>query len=797
MVIGGGIVGCSIAYHLAELGEENIVVLDKGALFHNDGSSSHAPGILGMVTGEPTLTRWARYSAELYKQLGCFQRVGGIDVALTAATEHELKRRHGLALARGLPARYIGREEREALFPHQKHDAIRATLFHEWDGMTHGPTVCAALAERCGDKVEFREKTAVSQLITHKNQVTAVELANGDRIEANRVVLATNIWGAILAEQVGITIPMLAAEHQYVVTEPLPKLKEETADLRMANLRYFDYGIYVRQHHQAYGFGSYHHQSRMVAATNVGKTAINPFTPTDFDPAWQKMQYLLPACAGSGFARAFNGMFGFTIDDRPILGETPAVRGLWFGLGAWVTHAGGVGRTLAEWMVSGTPDCDVHGVNINRFHEHQQNGRFIHQRSATHYQQHLQIVHPKEPWGEPRNIRHAPYHNRMVALGAAFDEFAGWEMAQWYEANAPLVEKYRAQIPERDEWGGRYWSPICAAEHLATREMAGLFNINGLTRIEVSGSGATPFLERMCANRIDKPVGSIIYTTMLNARGKIMADLIVVRQAEERYLLITSTLHGRHDLAWLQLHQPQDVVIADVSDQWTGVAIWGPRSREILQPLTDTDLSDDAFPFYTAQMINIGDYSALALRMSFVGELGWELHVALEDGLRLWDETWEAGRPFGMVAAGSVALDSLSKEMGYLIYGHDINGEHTPHEAGLGWAVRKNGRSFIGHDALQKQKQNGIAKKRCTLAFDSGGFALGGEPVLADGICIGYVTSANTGFSVGKHIAYAYLPRAYAKAGTRLEVKYFGERRPATVVKNPLYQKMASLGNST
>ena len=789
VIVGGGIVGCSIAYHLAQLGQRDILVLDKGDLFHNDGSSSHAPGVLGLVTGEPMLTNWATYSAELYTQLGCFHRVGGIDIALTDATEHELKRRHGLALARGLPARYIDRDECESLFPHMNHDAIKALLLHEHDGITHGPTICAALARQCGDAVEFWPNTPITGLKADNNHISAVVTEVGEHIEAEQIVLATNIWGATLAEQVGITVPMLAAQHQYVVTEPLPMLQNEMVDVRMPNLRFFDYGIYVRQHQKAYGFGSYHHAPRMVRASQVGKTALKPFTPEDFEAAWQIMHTPLPACAGSQFARAFNGMFGFTVDDRPILGETAAVRGLWLALGAWVTHAGGVGRTLSQWMVNGAPDCDVHSADVNRFHEHQKTRHFIFKRSATHYQQHLQVIHPEEPWGEPRNIRHAPYHHQLTALGAVFDEFAGWEMAQWYEANASLVEKYRDHMPTRDEWGGRHWSQICVAEHLATREAAGLFNINGLTRVEVSGSDATAFLERLCANRINKPIGKITYTTLLNQNGKIVADLIVVRLETERYLLITSTLHGQHDLAWLQKHQQGDVQIADVSDAWTGVAVWGPKAREILRGLSSADLSDTAFPYYTAQQIHIGDIPVLALRMSFVGELGWELHAPIEYGEQLWETVWAAGQSHNMIAAGSVALDSLSKEMGYVIYGYDINADRTPYEAGLGWAVKLNGHDFIGRTALLQQRREGVKHKLCTLVFDSAeGFALGGEPVLAGDTCIGYITSANGGYSIGKHIAYAYLPVEYCHVGTQLSVEYFGRRFAATVAIQPLYQ---------
>ena len=352
IIIGGGIVGTSIAYHLAQRGEQDIVVFDKGRLFDNDGSSSHAPGILGLSTASPTLTGWAHYSARLYRELGCFFNVGGLDLALTDATERELQRRHGLAMARGLATRFVDAEEREALFP-QISPEVRTALFHPQDGMTHGPTIARTMAESVRDFVTFRPRTPVAKLLRDGDRISGVLTARGEVVLADRVVLAANIWGAILAQQVGITVPMLAAEHQYVITESLKPLAQVSTEPHMANLRFFDHGIYVRQHGHSYGFGSYHHPVHMVAAQNVGTTAINDFRATEFDPAWQLIQHYLPACSGAEFIQSFNGMFGFTVDDQPILGETPDLRGLWLALGAWVTHAGGVGRT--------TGPLDEHG----------------------------------------------------------------------------------------------------------------------------------------------------------------------------------------------------------------------------------------------------------------------------------------------------------------------------------------------------------------------------------------------------------------------------------------------------
>ena len=442
---------------------------------------------------------------------------------------------------------------------------------------------------------------------------------------------------------------------------------------------------------------------------------------------------------------------------------------------------------LARWMSTGAPDCNVQAANVNRFHAHQRDQRYIELRSAAHYMQHLQIVHPRQPWGDPRDMRRAPYHMRLEEQGAVFDEFAGWEMAQYYTVNAGLVDKYADLIPARDEWGARHWSPICAAEHFVTRQAAGLYNINGLTRIEVYGPRSAEFLERICANRVDVEPGKIVYTTLLNTDGRIVADLILVRQSQEQFLLITSTLHGQHDLAWLRQHNLEQVSIEDVSAQWTGVALWGPNARKILQQLTSAKLTNSDFPYYSTQKIEIAGVPTLALRMSFVGEQGWELHAAHEQGLALWDALWQAGRPHGVVACGSVALDSLSKEKDYVIYGQDINADYTPYEAGLGWAVRTKGRDFIGREALLRHKAAGLERKRCTLRFEPRGFALGGEPVLLDGVCVGFITSANGGYSVGRHIGYAYLPVEHAAHGTQLEVEYLGQRQAAKVVPGALY----------
>lgn len=390
---------------------------------------------------------------------------------------------------------------------------------------------------------------------------------------------------------------------------------------------------------------------------------------------------------------------------------------------------------------------------------------------------------------DPRNLRLAPFHERLAAQKAMFFNTSGWEAPQWFQAHASLLERYDDQIPQRTGWEAMNWSRIQGAEHLAVRDYGGMFNISTFTKLEVKGKGALKFLEYLAANKIDQPVGKVVYTALCDAVGGIRADLTVTRTGDDAFLMLTGAGTGPSDLAWLYSHAPDDdsVMIFDVTSMYTGIGLWGPKVRELLQKVVDEDLSNEAFPYFTARQITIDTTPAYALRLSYVGELGWEIYCRTEYGLRLWDLLWAVGREHEIVALGAGAFNSLRLEKGYRSWGTDIHTEFNPYEAGLGWAVRLNKGDFLGHAALHKIKAEGVRRKLCCMTFDDpDAVALRKEPIMDGEKLLGYVTSADYGYTVGKFIVYGYLPLKYTP-GTQVSIQYFDKRYSATVTTEPLF----------
>lgn len=797
VIIGAGIVGASAAYHLAQLGWRDILVVDQGPLFETGGSTCHAPGLVFQTNPSKMMTHFAQYTIKLFNELEsqgppAFYPVGGIEVAYTSERWEDLKRKHGWAQSYGLESYLISPAEVKGHIPLLDDKVIRGGYYVPSDGDAKAVRLVTAMAEQAKalGAAEFYGNTQVTDIEVARGHVRAVVTDQG-RIETESVLLCTNIWAPVLSEKVGVKIPLMAVEHQYLISEPLEELAGETREIVHPILRHQDFSMYFRQHADAYGIGSYKHEPLLVDPHDLGKSAMLPFTAEHFGVAHQAAVELLPALQGKDFPTCFNGMFAFTADGMPILGPAAAVDGLWVAAGVWVTHAGGVGRAIAEWMTGGVPGMDLHEADISRFHPHVFTRSYLHARCAQQYREVYDIIHPLQQMQNPRSLRLSPFHARLQALGGVFFESSGWERPQWYESNRKLLEgKYREQAPVREGWAGRYWSPIQAAEHLATRENVAMVELSAFTKIEVGGPGALPFLERLAANRIDRPTGKIVYTSLLDPNGGIQCDLTITRLAEDRFLVLTGGGVGMHDLAWIRRNAPHDgsVYVLDVSSQYSAIGLWGPRAREVLQPVCEQDLSNQAFPYYTAQSLSIDSLPALALRLSYVGELGWEIYVPTEYGMRLWDTLWEAGEPHGVIAAGGGAFDSLRLEKGYRLWGADLHTGYNPYQAGLDWAVRLDKGDFIGREALLRLRDQGLSRKLCCLTFDEpGDVALGKEPILDGDRVLGYVTSTNTGYSVGKHILYGYLPVEYAREGVQVQVEYFGRRCPATVSHDPLY----------
>lgn len=798
VIVGAGIVGCGLAYHLTKLGWTDVVVVDQGPLYETGGSSSHAPGLMFQTNYSKFMTQCAMYSVNLYKDLvhldtqAAFQ-VGGIEVAYTDERLRELWRKHTAATSYGLESHIISPQEVADMIPIVDPQVIKGGYYVPTDMDVRGWYCAGAMAEQAiaTGGAEFYGETNVLDLIVENGRCAGVVTDKGT-IKSEQILLATNVWASVLPEKVGLRFPILGVEHQYVITGPLPELAEDK-DLYVKHpiLRHQDFRMYFRQHGDAYGIGSYNHKSMLFEGNYVGRKAEREFTPEDFGPAWAAAVELLPPLKGQAFTREFNGFMAFSDDMGPIMGET-RVAGLLTCLGVWVTHAGGVAKTMAEWMTYGHTEFAMHEGWIERFQAHNFSRKHMYARVDRQYQEVYDIIHPLQQMENPRNVRLAPYHHRLVEQGAHFHSAAGWEVAHWYEENSRLLEKYEEKIPARQGWEALNWSPIQGAEHLAVREGVGLFNIAAFAKFEVYGPGALKFLNYIAANDVDKGIGKIVYTALCDAGGGIKADLTVTRLADDRFLVLTGGGTGPADLAWLKLHLPDDrsVVIEDVTSKYTGVGLWGPLAREVLQTVTDADVSNQAFPYFTAQAIDIDVIPCIAARLSYVGELGWEIYCPQEFGLRLWDILWAAGQPHGIIALGAGGFNSLRLEKGYRAVGSDIYTDYNPYEAGLGWAVRLKKGDFLGREALIKIKQGGMKRRLvCLTSTDPQAMALGKEPIFDNGRCVGFVTSADYGYSIGKSIFYGYVPLELARAGTKLEIQYFDHRFPAVVSSDPQYDR--------
>lgn len=797
IVVGAGIVGCSIAYHLTKLGWRDIVVVDKGPLYETGGSSSHAPGLIFQTNYSKFMTQCAIYSVNLYKDLvyndtPCAYQVGGIEVAYTEKRLRELYRKQTVASSYNLAAEVISPQAVADMIPLLDPTVIKGGYYVPTDMDVRGWYCAAALAEAAiaTGGASFYGNVNVTELLMEGNRCTGIQTDPGT-IKAEQVLLATNVWASVLPEQIGLRFPILGVEHQYVMTEPLPELAaDKELYVKHPILRHQDFSMYFRQHGDAYGIGNYRHESLLFEGGYVGARAEREFTPEHFQIAQQAAEELLPPLRGKEYVRKFNGLMAFSTDMGPIMGETE-VDGLLACLGVWVTHAGGVGKTMAEWMDSRTTEFAMAEGWTQRFQPHATTHKWMYARIDRQYQEVYDIIHPLQQIANPRGVRVAPYHHRLVGQEAHCHSIAGWEVAHWYEANTRLLEEYDEQIPERFGWEAMHWSRIEGAEHLALRDKVGLYNIANFAKFEVRGPGALDFLNYVAANQIDRPVGRIVYTALCDASGGIKADLTITRLAADRFLILTGAGTGPADLAWLRLHAPTDgsVVIEDLTPAWTGVALWGPKARAVLAAVAEADVSNDAFPYFTAQKLAIGAIPAFAARLSYAGELGWEIYCPSEYGLNLWDTLWEAGQPHDIFALGAGAFNSLRVEKGYRAVGTDLTTEYNPYEAGIGWAVRLKKGDFLGREALVQARQAVQRKLCCLTSDDPTAMALGKEPIFAqdqngDG-AIGYLTSVDYGYSVRKLVGYAYLPTPYSEIGTQLTIRYFDHNFTAVISQDP------------
>ncbi|NRQ34271.1 FAD-dependent oxidoreductase [Nonomuraea sp. NN258] len=789
VIIGAGIVGCALADELTERGWTDVTVVEQGPLFAAGGSSSHAPGLVFQTNPSKAMTEFAAYTVRKYTGLSlrgtpCFLQVGGLEVATTEERLTDLSRRRGWAESWGVEGHLVDAARCAELWPALDQGRVLGGYHVPTDGLAAAVACGEAQAQRAMERgAAFLPGHTVVGLEQHGGRVTGVAVETRDEyrvIPADVVVCAAGFWGPSIGAMAGLRVPLLPLAHQYAKSGPIRL--PGTAPI----LRHQDRDLYFRLHGDRVGVGSYAHRPMPVAQHEiVSKGTVMPsvqaFTEADFDPAWRDAVELLPALAETKYEDGINGIFSFTPDGFPLIGEAPELDGFWLAEAVWVTHSAGVAKAVAELLVAGHSSFDLHECELNRFEPVQLAPAFVEERGKQNFVEVYDVIHPLQPMESPRPMRTSPFHVRQRELGAYFLEAAGWERPHWFESNALLLaglDEPGLGAASRDAWASRHWSPIAAAESRATREQVALYDMTPLKRIEVTGAGAATFLQRMTTNNVDKKPGSVTYTLLLDAAGGIRSDLTVARLDDDRFQI---GANGNLDLDWLTRHAPGGVHVRDITPGTCCIGVWGPRARELVQPLTDLDLSHANFRYFSCRSGYVGQVPVLAMRVSYVGELGWELYTTADLGLKLWDTLWATGLP---IAGGRAAFNSLRVEKGYRLWGVDMTPEHNPYEAGLGFAVRDD-KDFVGRDALSAAHANGLTRKLVPLL--SAEVVMGKEPVRHQGRTVGYVTSAAYGHTIQRPIAYAWLPIELTTPGTHVEISYFGRRVPAEVAAEPLF----------
>jgi glycine cleavage system aminomethyltransferase T/glycine/D-amino acid oxidase-like deaminating enzyme len=809
VVIGAGIVGNSLVHHLARLGWTDIVQIDQGPLPNPGGSTGHASNFIFLTDHSREITDLTLDSVEQYKELGVFTQCGGFEVARTEERMEELRRRMSSAKAWGIEAELVSPEFVQEKVPFLDKDQIIGAFWQPGVGVVDSLRAGTIMREGAVEAGALTTvpNVEVTGLDVEDGRIRRVRTDKGD-IEAEYVVIACGVWSPKIGDMAGVSIPLVPAVHQMISVGPCPQLAGGTGEINFPIVRDMDTYCYERQHGADMEVGSYAHRAILMEPEDIptiDQSKLSPtelpFTEEDFDPQLEQAYELMPDLLGADGAEiryAINGLLSLTCDGSPILGESH-VKGLWTASAVWIKEGPGVGRAVAEWMTHGHSEIDVAHSDIARFHPHMLRREHTRLRTTESFIKTYGIVHPAEQYESDRPQRTSPMYDHQQKLGAVFFETAGWERPFWYESNAGLVELYGdAVMPREHEWDSRWWSPIINAEHLRMREAAGVVDLSAFQILDIEGPGALEAVQRTCVAQCDVAVGKVIYTPVLDGKGGFLSDLTVMRLGDDHFRVVTGGAHGMVDRKWFADRMPSDgtAQVVDLTSAYTTIGLWGPRARDILAGATADDVSHAGFPFLTSKTVEINGVLTLASRISYVGELGWEIYVPIEQGLRVWDALWESGGPHGLapVGIGTYAV-TARLEKGYRAHGNELELDFNLVEAGMARPTVKDA-EFVGREAYLKQREGAPAAVLCTLTLDdptskSGvkRYMLGREPVLStDGRPLidgkgrrSYVTSAGSGPSVGKHLLMSYLPPDVAKVGTPLLVEYLGEQYPVTV----------------
>jgi glycine cleavage system aminomethyltransferase T/glycine/D-amino acid oxidase-like deaminating enzyme len=838
-IIGAGIVGNSLAYHLARQGVEDMLLIDKGPLPDPGGSTGHASNFLMPVEHSKEMTHLTRRSIEQYDEMGTFANSGGIEVARTDKRVEELKRRMQSAKAWGEPAELLTPEEVEELVPYIETDPIEAGFYStgagtcdplrageimraradpiasgavtpaEIDAGEVGPDDLEGVGDGPGG-LSLAPNTEVRDLHVAEGEIRAVETDRGT-VTADRVVIAAGLWSPKIADMAGVDIPLTPAVHQMISVGPIPFFEQFEGEINHPVVRDMDTQMYERPSGNDMEVGSYQHRPILWDVDDVPSIEEAPLSPTQppltddaFEQSMMDALELMPEVLDdpeAGIRHEIDGLLSEAPDGAPLLGPLQDVDGLWSCAAVWIKEGPAIGEMVAQWMTQGYPEVDLSEANVNRFYEYGTSRTWVKERAHELYQEIYGIIHPSEQWQSGRPIRTSAFYEQQDDLDARWFEAAGWERPQWFESNEDLLDVYEDELEglhRPNEWDSRWWSPIILAEHLHMRDHVGMIGDMGFGIFDFVGSDVVDYMERMAVGRCDVDVGKTVYTPILAPNGGFVSDLTIARLGPEHYRVVTGGAVAGSDRAWFDSHIPEDenVTLIDRSDSLCTLGVWGPDAREVVQSVTEEDMAHEAFPPYTAQDITVGETDAWAMRLSYVGELGWEIYAPMSKGHRLWETIADAGdahdiRPVGMGVYGTTGR----MEKGYRLFGHELEIEYTPAEAGLTFHGVKDA-DFVGKAAYAEAIDEDKAATLCTLSVadhaPDGGeprFMLGNEPVMdTDGRVLvdeegrrSYVTSASTGPSVGKHLLMAYLPPEHAEEGTRLQVEYMGDQYPVDV----------------
>jgi 4-methylaminobutanoate oxidase (formaldehyde-forming) len=797
VIIGGGVIGCSVAYHLTKLGWQEVVLLERKQL--TSGTTWHAAGLIAQLRATVNMTKLAKYSQELYGALEAetgvatgFKRCGSITVALTEERKEEIFRQAAMARAFGVEVEEIAPDEVKTRYEHLNIDGVTAGVWLPKDGQGDPANIALALAKGARQRgAVVKERIKVTGITKQGRRVTGVDWISDDgqsqgHIQADMVVNCAGMWGHEVGRMAGVNVPLHACEHFYIVTEGIAGLTQ------MPVLRVPDECAYYKEDAGKILLGAFEPNAKPWAMNGIPDSFEFDQLPEDFDhfePILEAACNRMPMLAEAGIHTFFNGPESFTPDDAYHLGLAPEMDNVWVAAGfnsIGIQSAGGAGMALAQWMEDGAKPFDLGDVDISRMQPFQGNRHYLYERSKETlgllYADHF----PYRQKATARGIRRTPFHYQLKERGAVFGELAGWERANWF-ANEGQEREYRYS------WKRQNWFENSAAEHRAVRENVGMYDMSSFGKIRVEGPDAEAFLNHICGADVSVPVGKITYTQFLNQRGGIEADVTVTRLSETAYLVVTPAATRLADQTWMMRHLGERrVVITDVTAGEGVLAVMGPNARKLLQQVSPSDFSNAANPFGTAQQIELGMGLARVHRVTYVGELGWEIYVGADMAGHAFETLWEAGQDMGLKLCGMHMMDSCRIEKGFRHFGHDITCEDHVIDAGLGFAVKVDKPDFIGRDAVLQRKESGPkARLLQFMLTDPEPLLYHYEPLLRDGEIVGYISSGNYGHSLGAAIGMGYVPCTGESAAdvlaSRYEIDVCGVRVPAVASLKPMY----------